>query len=155
MSDLVLDTGPLADVLAQYFQIDDYISPSFVPSDSLSLDVVRQINRIVRMNGYYVVASAIAFVELTRKWSEIVQDRFTFVQLAAFLQSPPEWFVVAAVDEDLLPSFRYVPPFVTMPNGRTEQIEWTDAVHIATSLSRERCHLVTTDHRIQQVLEMM
>lgn len=155
MTDLVLDTGALADVLAQYFQAEDRTTPQFQTSRFLPPETARQINRIVRGDGRYVVAaSAMAFVELVRKWDEIVNGRFEPHQLAALLQEPPDWFSVEPVDEDLIPLFGQVPPEVPMPDGSVQPIEWPDAVHVATALSREEGSLVTSDRRLLQVMTL-
>ncbi len=155
MVDLVLDTGPLADILAQYFSSEDYASPVFSPDEFISSAIAKQVNRIIRTRTSYVIASALAFVELARKWDDIVKGRFHAYQLAALLDTPPEWFVVQPVDETLIPFFRQVPSQVVMPDGRFKPIEWTDAVHIATALSREHGDLVTSDERIRQALKLV
>lgn len=153
MIDLVLDVGSLADVLRQCFQSDDYTRPSFCPSRFLSEETVRQLNQIVLADGRHVVAaSVVAFVELARKWDQIVASDFAPYQLAAFLQSPPEWFTTEPLDETLLPAFGLVPSFVRMPDGTIQPIEWLDAIHLATALNRDRARLVTNDSRLQQLV---
>ena len=144
---MVLDVGALAELLIQYFQTDDRSRVRFRANTFLSPTDVKPLNRIVAGDGrqHVVVASAIAFVELTRKWDEIVSDLLQPHQLAAFLQATPDWFVVDPVDESLLPSLGLVPPEVTMPDGSTKPVEWIDAIHVATSLARENARLVTTD----------
>ncbi len=155
MTDLVLDTGALADVLAQYFQAEDRITPQFQTSRFLPPETARQINRIVHGNGRYIVAaSAMAFVELAHKWDEIVAGRFQPHQLAALLQEPPDWFSVEPMDEDLIPVFGQVPPEVPMPDGSVQPIEWPDAVHAATAFSREEGDLVTSDQRLLQLMRL-
>jgi predicted nucleic acid-binding protein len=154
MADLVLDVGSLADLLWQSFQSGDYTRPIFFPSRFLSSERVRQLNRIVLTEGQYLVAaSVVAFVELARKWDDIVASRFAPYQLAAFLQAPPVWFSVEPLDESVLPAFLLIPSSVRMPDGRVLSIEWIDAIHLATARSRERAILVTSDTRLQQ-LEM-
>ena len=152
-TDMVLDVGALAELLIQYFQADDRSCMQFRANTFLSPANVRYLNRIVAEDGsqHVIVASAIAFVELTRKWDEIVGNRLQPHQLAAFLQSTPDWFVVDPVDESLLPALGQVPPEVTMPDGTTGSVEWIDAIHVATVLARENARLVTTDHILSQV----
>ncbi|GAB4547152.1 MAG: hypothetical protein Kow0063_41780 [Anaerolineae bacterium] len=155
MADLVLDVGALADLLSQYFQAEDRTRPLFEPSRFLSSEIARQINRIVRDDGRYIVAaSAMAFVELVRKWDEIVDQRFEPYQLAAFLQDPPDWFSLEPVDEDLIPLFGQVPPEVPMPDGSVQTLEWPDVIHAATALSREEADLITSDGRLLQVMAL-
>lgn len=154
MTDVVLDTGALGDLLAQYFSAEDRTVPSFSPSKRLPAEIVEDINRIVRSEGRrFVAASAFAFVEMARKWDEIVVGAFEPYQLAAFLHSPPAWFLVEPVDADLLPFLAEVPPEVIMPGGESRQIEGIDAIHAATALSRWPCQLVTTDQRLMQVMK--
>ena len=153
MSDLVLDTGALADLLAQYFDSADRNNPMFYRTRWLPEDAVRTINRIVRVEGRYVVAaSTLAFVEIVRKWDEIVAGRFRPEQMAAFLEDPPDWFAVEPLDEGLIPFFGQVPWRVTDSSRGSVPLEWTDVVHLATARSRERASLVTTDGRLQNAM---
>lgn len=148
MADLVLDVGALADLLAQCFQTDDWTKPLVRASRFISRESTRQINRIVwEYRPYVVAASAMAFVELARKWDEIVAGRFRPDQLAIFLQDPPDWFVVEPVDEHLVFLLSQVP---TM-----QELEWPDAIHIATVLSREAGRLVTSDRDLGQAMELL
>ncbi len=154
MIDLVLDVGSLADVLRQCFQSDDYSRPTFSPSRFLSEETVRLLNRIVLADGRYIVAaSVVAFVELARKWDQIVASDFAPYRLAAFLQAPPEWFSVEPLDETLLPAFGVVPGSVQMSDGTVQPIEWLDAIHFATACSRDRAMLVTNDARLLQLMQ--
>ncbi len=156
MSDLVLDVGPLADFLAQYFNAEDRSCPRFAPTASLTHDVSRRMTTIASFDGpYIVVTSAVAIVELVRQWDEITEGRFQPYQLAALLDAPPDWFSIDPLDEELLPFIRLVPSEVIMPNGELKQIEWTDAVHVATKLARDNSELVTTDHRLWRVLDIL
>jgi len=152
VSDVVLDTGALADVLVQFIQSQVQSPPRFVQSQYISYEVARLLNRVVRSEGrFVVVASALAFVEMAHQWERIIADRINPVQLAAFLNDPPEWFAVAPVDQDLVPFFMDVSPAVTMPWGRVEPVEWTDAVHAATALSRDNAVLVSSDRRLKRL----
>jgi len=148
MADLVLDVGALADLLAQCFQAGDWTKPRVQTTHFLTSEDSRRINRIVWGDGrYVVVASAVAFAELARKWDEIVAGRFQPYQLAAFLQDPPDWFVVEPVDEDLIPLFGEVPI--------VQKLEWPDIIHAATVLSREEGNLVTSDRDLRQAMELL
>ncbi len=152
VSDVVLDTGALADVLAQFFQSSDQPLPRFRQSQFISYEVARRLNHIVRSDGrFVVVASALAFVEIAHQWEDIIAGRLSPVQLAAFLDDPPEWFIVAPVDQDLVPLFLDVAAAVTMPRGRVEPVEWTDAVHAATALSRDNAVLTSSDRRLEHL----
>jgi predicted nucleic acid-binding protein len=148
MTDLVLDVGALADLLAQCFQSDNWTTPRVQPSQFISRENSRQINRIVwEYRPYVVIASAMAFVELARKWNEIVAGRFQPYQMATFLQDTPDWFVVEPVDEYLVLLLGQVP--------LVQELEWPDATHVATVLSRERGDLITTDRRLECAVELL
>src|SRR4051794_38521081 len=105
VANIVLDTGPLADFLGQYFGPAQRGSEPFRPGPSLSADAARAINAIVRAHyadqpaRYLVFASSLAFVEVARKWNALAGGRFAPHQLRAFLANPPEWFAVDPVDE--------------------------------------------------------
>lgn len=151
-ADLVLDVAALADLLSQYFNADDRSLPSFKSTPSLTLQVATMASRIAQEDTRYVLAaSVLAFVEMAHRWNKIVASRFKPIQLAAFLIDPPDWFSVEPMEEGLLEHFAEVPTEVQMPDGKTEPIEWTDAIHAATTFSRERALLVTSDRRLKQV----
>ena len=149
--DLVIDAVALDDLLAQYFQSEDRNAPQFKESHHLSREVVRHLNRIVQGNGrYVVVASTLAFVELAYKWKrpELQVSQFQPYQLAAFLQQPPDWFVIADVNETLIAWYGRVPSAVEKQQGQMTYIEGMDAIHVATALSREEAKLVTADTKL-------
>ena len=159
--DIVLDSDTLADFLAQYFGPTQRGLQLFQSQGRFSPETARRINSIVvRYMAYeigttVVVASALAFVEIVRQWDEIVQDRFQSHQLAAFLEQPPDWFSIAPVDEDLVEFFCDVPAVVSMPDGTTQPVEWTDAVHAATVFSRGKtCLFATSDQRLCQIVTL-
>jgi len=151
-ADLVLDVAALADILAQYFNADDRSQPHFQATTDLTLRTATMASRIVEEDTKYVVAaSVLAFVEMAHRWDRIVDNRFSPVQLAAFLLDPPEWFSIEPMEEELIGRFADIPSEVQMPDGRIEPIEWTDAIHAATTLNREQALLVTSDRRLRQV----
>ena len=152
MADVVLDTGPLADFLVQFFEERNGLRTRYEATSSLPAEAVQAINRIASGNSdFVIVTSAFTFVELARIWGTVIIDRVSQDQLAAFIEDPPEWFVIDPVDEDLLPAFGDVPASVQLSENSVEQIEWTDAVHAATTLARGNARLVTTDTRLQCV----
>jgi hypothetical protein len=162
MSDIVLDTDGLADFLCQYYGTADHGRGEFDRGRWLSDAAARAINRIVRTYGaqgrlsHFVIGSALAFAEVVRKWHTLTQGQLQPHQLRAFLDDPPEWFLVAAVDESLVPFFCRLPADIQTETGQVESIEWTDAVHAATAISRNesgqpRCVLRTRDHRIVRI----
>jgi hypothetical protein len=161
MASIVLDTGPLADFLGQYFGSARRGALPFMRGWSLSEEAARSINAIIgsytrdEPARHLVFASTLAFVEMARKWDRLAGDRFAPYQLHAFLAAPPGWFSVDPVDEDLVAFFFRLPASIRMESGKQESIEWTDAVHAATALSRDtprtRCLLAVEDQRIQRI----
>jgi hypothetical protein len=161
MASIVLDTGRLADFLGQFFGPAQRGQVSFRRGDSLSEEAARAINAILRRyhadepSPYLVIASTLAFVEVARKWDRLAGGRFAPHQLKAFLVGPPPWFAVDPVDEDLVEFFFRLPADVLMEDGRPASIEWTDAVHAATALSRDtpgrQCLLAVEDRRLLRI----
>jgi hypothetical protein len=164
MSSIGLDTGPLADFLSQFFGPAQRGFALFQRSFLLSEDAVGAINAIVRAYNEdeparaLVFASTLAFAELARKWDALAGGRFHPHQLRAFLTVPPGWFVVEPVDQSLVESFLEVPVAVQMENGDLKNVEWADAIHVATAFSRDsqqvKCLLATQDHRIQRIPQL-
>lgn len=163
MIEIVLDSNILSDFLAQFFGGAKRGKTHFVSQDTISKDLARKINHIVdswsegeddetqRYPGL-IVTSVLAFVEIARKWDAIVRKRFSVEEMAAFVEQPPEWFVIDPIDESLVEAFSTLPRDVSMDSGDIKTIEWTDAIHITTALSRgEACKLATTDGRIRQI----
>ena len=160
--DIVLDSNYLTEFLAQYF--DDKIANRgqgrFLPQGIISKELARKLNNIMMMSEEFlsdlVVASALAFVEIARNWGELTRNRFTIEQLHTFVYQPPIWFDIAPVDNDLLPSFVDVPAVVKI-GSKLEPIEWTDGVHMATTLSRgevvNSATLATSDHCLIAILK--
>lgn len=161
----MLDTDVLGDFLWQYFSVAERGASQFVTSPFLSKDMVCRINKIVRSWDHQadcdgppvgvIVVSSLAFVELGRKWESIGGGRFTCVQVKVLLEQPPDWLVVSSIDWDLIPFFCQVSSAVSFLDGSVKNIEWTDAVHVATTLSRgEESLLMTSDRRLHQLPEL-
>jgi predicted nucleic acid-binding protein len=155
MPDIVLDSNILSDFLAQYYDplIANRGEGKFCPERTITKDLAYRLNHIIKKSHIeindLVVSSTFAFIEIARKWDDIVQSRFSVDQMYAFISQPPDWFDIAPVDEDLLPFYLDVPTFVFVDN-RSEPIDWTDAIHVATAYSRgEKALLATTDHRLK------
>lgn len=170
MPDVVLDTNVLADVIAQYFDTTQRGLQQFQESRTINKDTALIINGIIRRHyeGFlsefrgdeypgYVVASTLAFVEIARKWKAIVDQRFSVDQFLAFIEQPPEWFLIEPVDENLIMILTYIPTHIKIARGDTDNeiraIEWTDAIHIATAKARgENTLLAATDREIEPVI---
>lgn len=160
MIDIVLDSNCFVEFLAQYFDaaIANRGLGLFQSSAIFSAALARRLNQIVlaASDGIsaLVIASTFSLIEIARKWDQIVQGRFTIQQLHAFTYQYPEWFSLAPVDEDLIPFFIEVPSTVFLKSKSTT-IEWTDAVHLATVISRGTdATLATTDSKAKKVLEI-
>lgn len=160
MADIVLDTNILTDLLAQYYEGRVREKGYFESKGKLNKDLARRLNRILEWyvgddDSPYpglIVASSIAFVEIARKFNEIADGRFTITQFAAFIEQPPEWFIIAAIDSALFPHLSSLPREILLSDGRAKPIEWADAIHIATAMSRDQpCLLATTDTSIKEV----
>jgi len=160
MVDIVLDTDFLAEFLIQYF--DPFVANRgmgrFQTSAVFSRELSRRLNQIVTTSymgiSNLIIASTFAVVEIARKWDEIVQNKFSVQQLHAFTYQYPEWFSLAPVDEDLIPFFMDVPSNVLV-NSKITPIEWIDAVHLATVISRgPNATLATSDSKAKKVLEI-
>ena len=98
-----------------------------------------------------IIASTFAFVEIARKFQDIVRDRFTRDQFAAFIEQPPNWFFIASVDTALLPYLVQLPSNVRLPNGTLAPLELADSIHLATAMSRDAYLIATIDKPMKQV----
>ncbi len=167
MPDLVIDTCFLGDMLADCLPATSVFRTygRFRQSSTLPPAICRKLDAIV---GFHeerwdisgstvevtsdigvVVVSSFAFIELIRKWAEIVNNRFSPLELYTFLLDLPDWMSVAEVDEDMLPSYAEVPTDVWIDDNQ-EPIELPDAVHVATVLSRgDDTLFATSDTRLR------
>jgi len=160
MADIILDTMILADLLAQYYENNVLERGYFEVKGKLHKDLTQKINRILNWHlgdddSKYpgiIVASSFAFVEIARQFDNISNRRFKIEQFAAFIDQPPGWFVIASVDSALFPSLGSLPREISLPNGDIKPIEWADAIHIATAVSRDEPWLLaSTDTSIKEV----
>jgi hypothetical protein len=91
-------------------------------------------------------------VEIARQFDLIVDGRFTIEQFAAFIEQSPDWFVISTLDTTLFPHLSKIPPEVKLANDTVKPIEWIDAVHVATAMSRDEPWLLAvTDSRIKEI----
>lgn len=159
MIDIVLDSGHLAEFFTQYFDADiaDRGRGKFQAGEVFSEDLARRLNNIVAEApegiSNLVIASTFALIEIARNWDALVGSRFSVQQLHAFVYQHPEWFSFAPVDEDLMPFFVDVPSMVLVGSNLVP-IEWMDAIHLATVISRGgEATLATNDTRAIKVLK--
>lgn len=81
-----------------------------------------------------------------------MQDRFSVEQFAVFIDSHPEWFVIASLDSTLFLHLCRIPREIALAGGGIKPVEWADAIHIATALSRDEPWLLAaTDERIKAI----
>lgn len=156
-SDLVLDTHILSDFIAEYYRVDVDKGRLFKKGGILSNRIVDILNEVIKdyeENGAFsrglIVTSAFSFIEITRKFDEVSKGAYSIIQLKAFIENHPDWFYIIEVDESLYEFFYRVPAYV-YDEGVKKNIEWPDAVHCATVLSRDMAFLVTRDQRIQKI----
>jgi predicted nucleic acid-binding protein len=160
MGDIVLDTNIVADFLAIYFERSVSIDGLFYPKYRINQQLCERINLVINEYRYgpgvfskgLIVASSFSFVEIARKFDVVVYNRFSIEQFKAFIDSAPEWFLIEPVTPDLFLLFNEVPERVDVGEGVLESIEWSDAIHVVTALSRGGSSLLcTTDHRIKKI----
>ena len=150
----------LSDFLFQYFDpmTANRGFGSFCPKGLISNILANELNKILKYFEFgqtrIVISSVLAFIEISRSWERLVQDRYSIDQFYAFICQIPEWFSIAPIDEDLIPYIVQVPSSVQI-NDKIERIEWTDCIHVATTISRQgRSKLATTDRKIQHLKEL-
>lgn len=154
----MLDSGHLVELLEQYYDENraNYGYGRFRSEGLFSNKFTGRLNNIIRsregLHLGFVIASTFTFVEISRKWEEMVGNRFTEEQFYVFVREPPTWFNIAPVDDQLTPFFLNIPNY----NSKLEPIEWTDAICMATVLSRgddaSSATLATTDLKLKQML---
>lgn len=161
MPDLVLDTNILSELLSQYFVGNR--RGSFFKVDvngSINQEKARVINNIILwhesddIDAEYpglIIASSFGFVEIGRKFEEISHGDYSIEQFAAFIEQPPQWFFIATVELNLFHYLKNIPPYVEV-SGRQKPVEWADAIHVATGMSRDSNWLLAaTDERIKAI----
>lgn len=161
MKDIVLDSNILSDFISIFYENNVNTHGSFEERYRVNRVLANRINLILktfRENETFedgvVVVSSFAFVEIARKFEIISNNRFSIEQFKAFIASPPEWFVIASLSDELFPLFNNIPISVLF-ESESRPIEWTDAIHAATALSRgANCLLATTDSRIMKIQEL-
>ncbi len=156
--DIVLDSDHLVELLEQYYDEKraDRGYGRFGSEGLFSNRLTSRLNNIIRnsegLHLSFVIASTFTFVEISRQWEEMVGNKFTEEQFYVFVKEAPTWFNIAPVDDQLAPFFLNIPN----DNSKSEPIEWTDAIHMATVLSRgedaSAATLATSDRKWKQLL---
>ena len=162
MFDVVLDTNVLADVIAAYYQQNIRFGGNFVEYETITDMLVTKLNEVLNNFRDYgtfekgvIIGSSFAFIELARQFTRISRGRFSIVQFRAFIESPPEWFIIYPLNGELFQYLNDLPNSVTMKDGSSLSLEWADTIHVATALSRdENCMIATTDGRLESIEEI-
>lgn len=158
MHDIVLDTNILSEFLAQYFEQFrtnlNFSVKHLKTTNRLNDQIHRKICAVIRSfhttGVYRVVASTFAFLEIARKFEEIAANRFSIEEFRGFIDQPPEWFEIVPVDEALFLPLLSIPAHVFIGTQK-RYIEWADALHLATALTREKYLFATSDHRLKEL----
>lgn len=156
MPDIVLDTNLLADFIASYYLFEIQSYGKFEKYNSISVELASNLNSILinyrnnnTLQDGIVVASTFGFIEIARKFEIISNQRFGVEKFKAFIDTPPHWFTIVPLSNDLFNRLIELPQSVVMPDDKILPIEWADAIHVATALDRdENCKIAATDGRI-------
>lgn len=168
VSDIVLDTNILSDVVAQYFAQPYPAALTIQKSSHISPNLARELNRRIRWfseewlayeesdsSPGLIVASVLGFVEIARKFREIANGRFEEDEFRSFISQPPKWFLIASVDATLVRYLCRVPSYVKVDHSHTlVPVEVADALHVATALSRDDALVAATDSRIRAMTSL-
>ncbi|MFN0202920.1 MAG: hypothetical protein ACKVTZ_15460 [Bacteroidia bacterium] len=148
----VLDTNYCAALLAQYNPSSKYEALKECPL--LKTNILKIINPIIteeEVENGKVVASAFAFIEILNKFTMISKARFSINKVRWFIEQPPKWFSIEGLSLDTCEKFISVPKY----SIKDENIELTDAIHVATALQRVQSNIeiyfATTDHKLHDL----
>ena len=155
--DIVIDSDSLSEIMYQYFKQKTNLE-EFVVEGNLTTNTVNKLNSILywfqeKEGGTQglIISSTFAFIEIARKFDQIVNGRFSIDQFAAFINSPPEWFSIEPLDNSISFYLLQIPTHVSK-KGTLIPLEWTDSIHIATTISRgDDSFLLTNDIVIREI----
>lgn len=146
----VLDTNFLAELITQY----DFKYPNELLKINgiFTKKVVNLVNSIIANEevGGRIVASSLAFVEISNKFSEISESesRFGKSKMLNFIKQPPIWFIIEPLDINTCKKFISIPK----NTYNDKKIELTDACHVATAMQRGKdTYFATTDQKIWDI----
>ena len=156
-TDLVFDTHIVNEFISQYFENQIFSNGLCCEGRFITKNRANAINKIIsnyRNEGVFIygmiIISAIAFIEIARKFEIFVERRYSLAQFKSFIDETPHYISVAPIEKSLSYYLNKVPKQVSI-NGKMENIELPDAIHVATYLSRESAVLLTNDHRINEI----
>jgi hypothetical protein len=155
--DLVLDTHILNEFIAQYFENQVYSNGCIEEASFIDKNRAKRLNQIIEeykaentFSHGLIVASVIGFIEIARKFKNIVQNRYSILQFRAFIEQSPPYFEIAPLEHSLSYHLFKIPKAVYI-NKVKKPIELPDAIHCATYLSRDSAMLMTNDGRIHKI----
>jgi hypothetical protein len=157
--DIILDTNILSDFIDAYYKFDVGVDGNFEDYKTISPKLCKLLNSILncyRFNGTLeegiVGASAFAFIEIARKFEIITELSYSIEKFKAFIESPPEWFVISPLNNDLFLHLNLLPANIQMQDGKILPLEWADTIHVATGLNRDdKCLVAVTDGRLARL----
>jgi hypothetical protein len=149
--DLVVDTHILQWILNNYDSSNEY---GMLTSEKLSRHVLVALNNIISNagNNGFIIASAIAVIEIANKYDEICEGfSIPYDKFKAFITQPPSWFLIEPISVECISYLSQIDCSVIL-KGESKPIEINDAIHVATTLIRnENSILATNDNRIKQL----
>lgn len=171
LQDIVLDSNVLIDFLIQYYQNRWREKKYFGGTRAIEIASARRLNKFAaeRINALIrqyedsgasalIIVSALAFVEIGSHAEEMIKGESPAIEindfrrfLSAFVDSPPEWFHIAPLDDSLFESLLAIPGKVELNPGDWKNIEWADSLHLATWKLRESAYFATCDRRLQKL----
>lgn len=162
MPDIVLDTNVLTSFIKGYYFFNVKSEGKFQKCNFVSKDLADRINYIIETNREYgtlsdgvILCSALGIIEIARKFESISKDNFSIDQFKAFVESPPEWFVIMPLNNDLFEKLAQLPMKVKVSENNFQVLEWADMIHVATALTRdEECFIAATDQRITKIPQL-
>lgn len=150
--DIVLDTQVLKFLLIQTLSNDDFNEfPKIVADGHISAERARVINQIIDSHKYgyagtYVIVSVSALVEVVRKFDEISGNKYPLHKLRAFMNQPPDWFLIVSLEKNLFMELIRIPFKIG-----SKSIEWIDVIQLATALVREDAYFATADRKLKKL----
>lgn len=157
MRDIVIDTQTFVDFLCQYYKNHIYSDGFFQNGGFISGNLATALNRIVLryrteedFSEGIVSTSILSFIEVARKFDDIASEKFNILQFRAFLENRPAWIFIIPLSDEVYNCLYRVPKTVIC-NGVLKTIEWADAVHCASYLTRDNGLFATSDQSIRSV----
>lgn len=132
MIECTVDTHILAEILMQYNSALPFLP--LIETEILQSGIVRKLNTCICSEGVegIIASSAFAFIEIINQFDTVSRNGFSISKLLAFIQQPPDWFIVEPYNLETNYHLIKVPKINTIG----ENVELADAIHVATALQR-------------------